>query len=287
MSQTANAVRAEFKAQRPGPVETIATTIREVAIRRRLVAYLVRADLKKRGANTLLGNIWWVLDPLLTMLVYVILVTIIVRSTREAYPLFIFAAILPWKWFSSTLNDATMSIVGRGQIIKQINFPKIVLPLASVGGGFISFLFGLIPLTALLVLFYSNHISAWLVLIPVIAAVQVMFTLGFSILASGLTVYFRDLGNITGHALRIWFYLSPALYGTEQIQSLAATHKSLYDLYQLNPFAGLFESYRDVIYYGQPPEWNLLAVVLAESLVLLVGAVLIFRRLESSFAKVI
>ncbi|HLX34228.1 MAG TPA: ABC transporter permease [Candidatus Limnocylindrales bacterium] len=287
MSQTANAVRAEFRARPPGPFDTIATTVREVTLRRRLIAYLVRADLKKRGANTVLGNIWWILDPLLTMLVYVILVTIIVRSTREAYPLFIFAAILPWKWFSSTLNDAVTSIIGREKIIKQVKFPKIVLPLASVGGGLISFLFGLIPLSALLILFYSTHISPWLLLIPVIAAVQVVFTMGVSILASGLTVYFRDLGNVTGHALRIWFYLSPALYGTEQIESLATNHKELFTLYELNPFAGLFESYRDVIYYGQAPEWNLLVIVLAESIALLVAAVLVFRRLESSFAKVL
>jgi ABC-type polysaccharide/polyol phosphate export permease len=87
--------------------------------------------------------------------------------------------------------------------------------------------------------------------------------------------------------LRIWFYLSPALYGSSQIESLAANHKELYTLYNLNPFAGIFESYHDLIYYGQPPTWDMLGLVLVESLVLLVVAVLVFRRLEPSFAKVI
>ncbi len=287
MSQTSDAIRVQYRAPRPGPIETISTTIRDVSTRRRLIAYLIQADLKKRGANTVLGNIWWILDPLLTMLVYVVLVTVILRSTKEAYPLFIFCAILPWKWFGSSLNDAVTCIVSRERIIKQVNFPKIVLPLAAAGGGFVSFLFGLIPLAALLILFYSNHISGWLVLIPVIAAVQFVLTLGFAILMSALTVFFRDLGNVTGHVLRIWFYLSPALYGSDQIESLATNHKTLFMIYQLNPFAGLFESFRNVIYYGQPPQWGLLGVVLAEATVLLVFGVLIFRRLESSFAKVI
>ncbi|HET9681729.1 MAG TPA: ABC transporter permease [Candidatus Limnocylindrales bacterium] len=287
MSTTADAIRTEYRPRRPGPIETLVTTVREVSIRRRLVDYLIRADLKKRGSDTLLGNIWWILDPLLTMLVYVVLVTVIARSTQEAYPLFIFAAILPWKWFGSSLNDAVTCIVMRERIIKQVNFPKIVLPLAATGGGFVSFLFGLIPLGALLILFYANHISAWLVLIPVIAVVQFVLTLGFACLLSALTVFFRDLGNVTTHVLRIWFYLSPALYSSKQIEDLASNHKELFAIYQLNPFAGLFESYRNVIYYGRAPAWDLLGLVLLEAVVLLLVGVLVFRRLEPAFAKVL
>ncbi len=287
MSQTSDAIRLEYRTPRPGLLRTISGTIRDVSTRRRLIEYLIRADLKKRGADTVLGNVWWILDPLLTMLVYVVLVTVILRSTQEAYPLFIFAAILPWKWFSSSLNDAVTCIVARGLIIKQVSFPKIVLPLAAAGGGFVSFVFGLVPLAALLILFYSNHISAWLLLIPVVAAVQFVLTLAFAVLVSGLTVFFRDLGNFTTHILRLWFYLSPALYGSNQIESLATNHRTLFAVYQLNPFAGLFESFRDVIYYGQPPDWGLLGVVLGESLILLVIGIVVFKRLEPSFAKVL
>ena len=158
--------------------------------------------MKKKGADTLLGNIWWVVDPLLTMLVYVILVSVILRSTTEAYPLFIFCAILPWKWFSASVNGAVTSVTTRERIIKQVNFPKLVLPIADAVGGIVNFAFGLIQLTALLVFFYPNHISAWILLIPVVAAVQFVFTLGVAILASAITVFFRDLGNVAGHALR-------------------------------------------------------------------------------------
>src|SRR5450756_864511 len=96
MASQTDAVRATYRMARPGPLATLKGTVRDVLSRRRLIQYLVRADLKKHGADTLLGNVWWILDPLLTMLVYVILIAIILRSNREAYPLFIFCAILPW-----------------------------------------------------------------------------------------------------------------------------------------------------------------------------------------------
>ena len=86
---------------RPGPVGLLREAIIEVVSRRRLIRYLVQADLKKKGADTVLGNLWWVIDPLLQMAVYVILVSFIFQRTRPDYPLFIFAAILPWKWFTA------------------------------------------------------------------------------------------------------------------------------------------------------------------------------------------
>jgi ABC-type polysaccharide/polyol phosphate export permease len=287
MSAAPEAVRPAYRPARPGPIATIRQTISDVSSRRRLVQYLVRADMKKRGADTLLGNVWWILDPLLTMVVYVVLISVILQTKQEAYPLFIFCAILPWKWFSSTIADSVLSVVGRQKIIKQVRFPKVVLPLSATVGGVASFAFGLIPLGAMLVIFYSSHISPWLLMIPVVAVVQFAFTLGMSIMVSGLTVFYRDIGLLMTHLLRLWFYLSPALYGAAQLESLATKHPELYRIFQLNPFTGLFESYRNIIFYGQPPEWGLLGIVVIESSILLVVAVLVFRRLEPSFAKVL
>ncbi len=287
MAQATEAVRAAYRPTRPGPWETLVSTVRDVYSRRRLIGYLARADLQKRGSDTLLGNVWWVLDPLLTMGVYVVLVTVIVRSTRDAYPLFIFCAILPWKWFSSSVAGAVTSITSKERVIKQIHFPKIVLPLSDVLAGVVGFGFGLMPLAVLLVFFYPSHLTPWVVLIPVVAAVQFILTLGLAVIGAALTVFFRDIGNFVGHVLRIWFYLSPALYGTDQVEALAQKHPELIGLYNLNPFAALFESYRNLIYYGRPPTWDLLGLVVVESFVILVAAVLVFRRLEPSFAKVI
>lgn len=287
MISTTEAVRPAYKPMRPGPVMTLRQTVADIISRRRLIQYLVRADLKKHGSDTLLGNIWWILDPLLTMVVYVVLVMVITKSSKEAYPLFIFCAILPWKWFSSTIGDAATCIIGRERVIKQVHFPKIVLPLAACVGGVVSFAFGLIPLLVMLVLLFPSHLSAWVIGIPVVAAVQFLFTLGVAILLSSITVFYRDIGLLMTHMLRLWFYLSPALYGADQIESLASKHPELMTIYNMNPFASIFESYRNLIYYGQAPTWDLLGIVVLESLVLLLVAVLVFRRLEPSFAKVL
>lgn len=287
MAQMTEAVRPAYRPARSGPLETLVETAREVWSRRRLISYLVRADLKKRGADTVLGNLWWVIDPLLTMLVYVILISVILRVDREAYPLFIFTAILPWKWFSSSVADAVTCITTRDRIIKQVNFPKIVLPMAVSVGGVANFVFGLVPLFAMLILAYPSHISPWLLLVPVVAGVQFLLTIGVAVLVSALTVFFRDIGNVAIHVLRIWFYLSPALYGAEQVTRAVGEGSILATIYNLNPFVALFESYRNLIYAGQPPAWGLLALVLVESIVLLLVAVLAFRRMEPAFAKVI
>ncbi|HEY4189701.1 MAG TPA: hypothetical protein VGM28_04700, partial [Candidatus Limnocylindrales bacterium] len=135
-------VPASFRSSsvRPGPLALVQGGIRDVLSRRRLIAYLVRADLRKAGTDTLLGNLWWVLDPLLQMLVYVIFVGIILqRGSVQDYPLFVLCAILPWKWFAEAVGDGTAAVVSRERLIKQIYFPKIVLPVATVTAGVFSF----------------------------------------------------------------------------------------------------------------------------------------------------
>ena len=212
MSTTTEAPAAFHNAAaRPGPFAMLAEAVREVASRRRLVRYLVQAEIKKRGINTVLGNLWWILDPLLLMVVYLVLVTIIASRSIPDYPLFLFAAILPWKWFTVAISDSANSVVSQTRLVKQIAFPKIVLPVASTMAGVVGFTFGLIPLGVML-LFYPDRLSWYPIFIPVIAAVQFVFTLAVGVIVAAGNVFVRDLGNVIGHLLRLWWYLSPGLY---------------------------------------------------------------------------
>lgn len=277
----------------PGPIALLLEATTEVLSRRRLVRYLVQAEVKKRGANTLLGNIWWVLDPLLLMAVYVVLVTIITRRSIPDYPLFLFSAILPWKWFSTAIVDATGSVVNHHRLVRQIAFPKIVLPLAATSAAVVGFAFGLIPLAAILLL-YPERLSPLVVLIPLIAVVQYVFTLAVALLVAAGNVFVRDLGNVMRHLLRLWWYLSPGLYSLALLDGvdLLDAQPWLRTLIELNPFAVLFEAYRSVIYGtldGPPvmPDWGALAVLLIVSIGMLAVATIVFKRLEPSFAKVL
>jgi ABC-type polysaccharide/polyol phosphate export permease len=286
---SASEAPASFRssAVRPGPIGLVLEAGHDVLSRRRLIRYLAIADLKKAGADTLLGNIWWIIDPLLQMVVYVVLVSLIFQRKQPDYPLFIFAAILPWKWFNTAVSDGTRSIVASERLIKQIQFPKLVLPVASALSGIANFAFGLIPLCGLMLLFYSDRISIWLLAIPIIAFVQLLFTVPVVIAVSSSNVFYRDIGNLAHHVLRLWFYLSPALYGEELIRRLTTELPIVGTLMLLNPFTTLFTSYRAVIYDGRSPDWVALALVGLASLGLLVLATWYFKRVEPAFAKVL
>jgi ABC-type polysaccharide/polyol phosphate export permease len=221
------------------------------------------------------------------MAVYVILVTVIFRRSTPDFPLFVFAALLPWKWFTTSVSDAITAVSGQDKLIKQIMFPKIVLPLGILLSGVAQFMFGLIPLIGMLVLFYPGRIHLTLLWIPVVAVVQVAFTLAIGLIASAVNVFFRDIGNLSRHLLRLWFYLSPVLYGQDTVTGLAANHKYIGGAMELNPFYPILNGYRNAIYEGVAPDLASLGFVLLGSVVVLAVAVIFFKRVEPAFAKIL
>jgi lipopolysaccharide transport system permease protein/teichoic acid transport system permease protein len=261
----------------------VAEGFRDLFSRRRLVRFMVGADLKRTHSDTIVGRLWWILDPLLQMAVYWLLVVLILNRDIPDYPLFLFAAILPWKWFSTTLNDAALSVTGRQSLIRQVQFPKIVLPTASVVAGTVSFGFGLIAL-GLVYLFYLQRLSAWVLVLPLVAFVQFVFTMAVGILFAAVNTFFRDIQNVLRHALRLWFYLSPALYSLDAIEK---DHPSIHAVLSLNPFSILFGSYRNVTYGTTAPDWIGLAALLGVSCLVLVAAVYLFKRVEPMFARIL
>jgi ABC-type polysaccharide/polyol phosphate export permease len=292
---TTDPVTYRSSAARPRIARLVVEGFRDMLSRRRLIRYLVQADLKKKGSDTFLGNVWWILDPLLQMTVYVILVSVIFDRGGPDYALFVFSAILPWKWFVSSVNDAIASVTSQERLIKQLQFPKIVLPVSGTFAGVVSFSFGLIPLAAILVLLFPHRISPYLVFIPAIAFVQLVFTLGLGLLLATANVFVRDVSNVARHVLRLWFYLSPGLYSLSLVteSNIGKELPFLVTLLRLNPFAILFESYRAVIYGtadgGLPtmPNWTALAILLLLSGALVILGIAVFKRLEPTFAKVV
>jgi ABC-type polysaccharide/polyol phosphate export permease len=260
---------------------------RELTGRSRLVRYIVRADLKKAHADTALGQAWWLLDPIFTMLVYFFLFTVVLQRSTPDFILFLYAAILPWKWFAATLNGSMSSIVGRQALIRQIQFPKIVLPASSTLAQTVSFAFGLIVL-ALLFIPYHERLTVWVLAIPVIAAVQLLFGLAVGIVLSAANAFYRDISNVMSHALRLLFYLSPALYGLWEVPEGV-----LRTLMSLNPMAILLTAYRtvtwgtDTVDQGTQPDFLALGLLALGSVVLLVIGVALFKRVEPAFARIL
>ena len=274
--------------RRPGFVALIAEGVGDLTSRRRLIRYLVGADMKRTHADTVIGQLWWILDPLMQIAVFYVVFTFIFQRSTPDFLLFLFAAILPWKWFSTTLNDAMNSVVSRQSLIRQLPFPKLVLPTSATLAGTVSFAFGLIAL-AIVFLFYLHRLTYWVLAIPLIAGVQLVFTLAIATALSAANAFYRDVPNVTGHVLRLWFYLSPVLYPTESLDSLP---RGVREVLSLNPFSILLTSYRDVIWgssngAGHAPEFVGLGVLLLVSVILLGLAIAFFKRVEPAFARIL
>jgi lipopolysaccharide transport system permease protein/teichoic acid transport system permease protein len=317
-----NEAPAAFRSSndRPGPVALLRNAITDVWSRRRLIGYMVRADIKKRGVDTVLGNLWWVLDPLITMLIYVLVMTVIFQRSTPDFPLFLLSAMVPFKWFTATLGASTHAVIGKEGLIKQILFPKIILPVTGALSQTVSFLFGMLVLAFVLVVAYTSHLTIQVAWVPVIAVVQFVFTLGFTFMLAAVTVFYRDVGIVIGHFMRLLFWISPILWsftavagrGESLAQALGGVDRflslpegSLFNVLRYNPVSLLLESYRQVIYgdlavapgtdgsselvwtTAVPPDLTTLAVILAMGLAFLAIGTLVFKRLEPAFAKVL
>jgi lipopolysaccharide transport system permease protein len=311
--QIANEAPVAFRssATRPGALSLLMTAAREVVSRRRLILYMVRAEIKKKGANTVLGNFWWVLDPLLAAGVYVVVMTFIFGRAIPDFAVFLLAALIPYKWFTASIGDTTSAVRSQVSLIKQIQFPKIVLPIVSAGAEVVNFAFAIVVLTVIMLVgavlgFFGNHVSWHLLWIPVIAAVQFVFALGLCLILSAVTVFYKDVGIFVGHLMRLLFWISPILWTFEDLTGRGASLQEAVgsggmDILQHNPVAILLTSYRHVIYgelftkpdgklvwHGpvSPDLWQL-AFVLAIGVVTCVIGTYVFKRLEPSFAKVL
>lgn len=233
-------------------------SVQRLWIYRDLVRLLVLGDLKRTHADTILGHLWWLLDPLLTMMIYVVIISLIFKVGEPNYPLFILCAIIPWQGFSGSVVQASTALVEREALIRQVLFPKGVLIAAIVASHLFRMLCGFVVVFLGMIL-YGLQPSLALAAIPVLIVIQGFFTLGISFLTAAGGVYFRDLPHITSFVLRIWFLLSPALFSIKRIP------KRLLPIYLLNPFAPLFEAYRAVILNGKWPELSHLMVALGVS----------------------
>ena len=272
--------------RRVGAISSLVDTVVDLWQRRDLVRQLVRRELGRSSANTLLGNLWWILDPLLQLAIYLLLVGVLFERALPDYALFVFAALLPWKWFSSSIMASLGSVVGRERIIRQVPFPKIVLPVSGILVHTVHLGFGLAILLVAMVTLFPYRISTALLWVPLVVVVQLILTLAVGVMLSAINVFYRDLTNLMRHALRLGFYLSPVLYGASLVEEKVHS-ESLVLLYRLNPFVTLLESYRSAIYYGRAPELLQLYAVLIASIFVLLAALVLFRRAEPTFAKVL
>jgi lipopolysaccharide transport system permease protein/teichoic acid transport system permease protein len=254
--------------------------LRSVMRYRELVRYMVVSALKTENTGRVFGRLWWLLDPFLIMLTYVMLIKVIYKAGGDNYAVFVFISVVVWKWFSSASELAIIKVISTQYLMKQVPFPKSVLPLSSTFGATIDFCFGLIAVIAF-ALAYGIYPHPELVFLPVLALITFALTLGFAFFLSGLNVFFRDVQNLASHGFRVWFYLSPGLYTLELVPD------RFEPVFKLNPFATILPAFHEVLMDHSLPPFGPVALVGAVSAVVLVAGYLFFVRVESAFVKAI
>ena len=259
---------------------------------RGLIQSLVARELKARYRGSVLGFFWSFFNPLLLLLIYTYVFAYIM-PTRFAvsgepkpfsdpfpYALFLFCGILPWTWFSSSLNESAGVLISGGNLIKKVLFPAEVLPIVTALANMVHFFLGL-PILAGFLAYYRAPVTAGeLVWFPVIVFVQLLFTLGLALLVSALTVHFRDLRDILSNVLTLWFFATPIIYPWKQAPELGKWFVNI------NPFSHLAISYQEVLFFKGPfGHWKWLLALGGAAAVFFLFAYFVFDRLRDTFAE--
>ena len=259
-------------------------SLRQLFRYRALVVSLVARELKARYRGSVLGFLWTFVNPLLLLLVYSFVFGVVMPGARAPeianYPLFLFCGILPWTWFSSSLLESCIALTGSGSLLRKVMFPAEILPTVTVFTGLVNFCFGLVILAAFSIYAGVPILTPDLVWLPLIVLVQLTLTLGLGLLLSALSVHFRDIRDLLGSLITLWFFATPIIY------PYAQAPERFRPLLDVNPFTHLARAYQDVLYLEGPywPDARLGATAALAVLALIVGYA-VFDRLRETFAE--
>lgn len=264
----------------------VSLQLRAVWEYRELLYFLVWRDIKVRYKQTVLGMFWIVLQPVVSMVVFSALFgeLLNVPSGGVPYPVFAYVALLPWNYFSSSLNKSSTSLVGNAQLITKVYFPRLIIPISSVLSGLVDFGVAFLVLIVLMV-YYGINLTLAAVSLPLFLLLALCTALGFSLWLSALNVRFRDISYLIPFLVQIWMYVTPVIYGSTLVP------ERLRFVLGLNPMTGVVEGFRWALLGSQladarPPDVLFIIAIVITVLVLLSGAVF-FRRTERSFADIV
>jgi lipopolysaccharide transport system permease protein len=249
---------------------------------RELLYFLVWRDVKVRYKQTIIGMAWVVLQPVLTMIVFTLVFGRFAKIPSDGipYPVFIFAALLPWNLFASSIGRGGDSVVQHANLISKVYFPRLVLPIAGVISPVIDFGVAFVVLIAMMA-GYGIAPSAGVLALPLFVLLAMLTALAVSLWTSALNVRYRDVGHAIPFLIQLWMFASPVAYPV----SIVPERWRL--LYSLNPMAGVIEGFRWALLGKENFDAQVAAVSACAVVMLLVPAAIYFRKTERTFADVI
>jgi lipopolysaccharide transport system permease protein len=249
---------------------------------RELLYFITWRDVKVRYTQAVLGVGWALIQPLMTMMIFSVIFGHLAKLPSEGipYPIFSYAALLPWQLFSSALTRTSSSLIGNAHLLTKVYFPRLIIPVSAIGAGLVDFGISFVVLLGLM--FYYAIVPTWTILwLPLLVVFVLLTGLGVGLWLSALNVQYRDVQHMIPFLVQVWMFASPVAYSAELIP------KGIWRvLYGLNPMAGVIQGFRWALLNGDPPgELMLLSVVIV--MILLVTGLFFFKRMERTFADIV
>jgi len=256
--------------------------VRALVRHRALVRSLVSRELKARYRGSVLGFLWSFVNPLLLLLTYTLVFTVILPNRQpdiQPFFLFLFCGILPWTWFQASLAEASGVIIAGGNLIKKVLFPAEVLPTVTVLANLAHFLLGLPILVVFLAL--QGRLAWTALLLPLPMLVQLVLTLGLALFLSALTVHFRDIQSILTHVLHLWFFATPVIYSYAAIPEGSLLRQVL----RLNPMTHVIVTYQQMLFHGNVDHWRGLFLAFLVGVLAFAAGTFLFDRLRDTLPE--
>jgi homopolymeric O-antigen transport system permease protein len=260
----------------------VSLRLRDLWEYRELLYFLVWRDIKLRYKQTALGATWAIIQPFLTMVVFSLFFGKLGKMSSDGipYPIFSFAALVPWTFFANGLNQASNSLVGSSNLIKKVYFPRLAVPIATVLSGIVDFALSFVVLLGMM-LYYHIVPTMNVVWLPLFLLLTLITSLGVSLWFSALNVEFRDVRYVVPFIVQFWLFATPIAYSSRLLPEPWRT------LYGMNPMVGVVEGFRWALLGTNTRPGPMIAVSSLVALLLLIGGAYYFRRMERTFADLV
>lgn len=254
---------------------------RELWAYRELLWVLTMRDIKVRYKQTVLGAAWAIIRPVLTMLIFSVVFGQLAKMPSDGfpYPVFVYAGLLPWTFFAASIGASGQSLVGSAHLVSKVYFPRLIIPLSSVGAGLVDLLIST-AILLLMMLWYGVGWSVNLLAAPLLLLAVVFTALGVGTLLSALTVAYRDFTHVTPFLVQIWMYVTPVVFPVSLVPERWQW------LMYLNPMTGLVEGFRSA-FLGKPFDLTGLGISFAIAAAFFIIGVAYFEKVERRFADII
>ena len=256
--------------------------VRDLWRYRELVYFLTWRDIKVRYKQTLLGASWAIIQPFFTMVIFSLFFGKLAKVPSDGvpYPIFSYAALVPWTFFAYSLTQSSNSLVQSANLIQKVYFPRLALPLSSVASGFVDFLLAFAVL--LLMMLYFGIFPTWKVVwLPMLLGLTIVTALATGLWLSALNVEYRDVRYVVPFLTQFWMFATPIAYPSSLLDEPWRT------LYGINPMVGVVEGFRWALLGTDTAPGPILVVSWAVALLMLVAGAFYFRRMEKTFADLV